>query len=171
MRLITGGRYQGKTAYAGRLAGAEAVVLDGAAAETIETVRSGSLEEFYGRCSGADVLDHCEVLIETLLFLPEARRLCGQEGSDTPGQIDIDRLFSFLWEIFDEIIRRRPDMIFVMAEMGAGVVPIDRHLDCVREQCGRIACKLAEHADSVDRMICGCPVRIRGKVEKNDVEI
>jgi adenosyl cobinamide kinase/adenosyl cobinamide phosphate guanylyltransferase len=144
------------------MTGNQPIVLDASAQNVMHSARDGSLQDFYRSCQCANILDHCEVLIEALLARPEAQRLCGETGSESPGQMDIDGLFAFLKEIFDEIIRRNPDMIFVIAEMGSGVVPIDRHLDCVREQCGRIACELAKEALTVDRMICGCPVRIKG---------
>ena len=166
MRLITGGRYQGKSKYAKKLAddillnrekemavskSSSALCLDPVNRETAELIRLNSMTSFYESCRHALILDHCEVLVEMLLAHYDIDAL------------SIDELSARLMGVFEEIIRVQPEMIFVMAELGCGVVPIDRRLDCIREQCGRISYELAARAVSVDRLTCGIPQRIAEK--------
>lgn len=172
MRLITGGRYQGKSAYAKKLTendtnSAQTIldsagkiqendtipnlaILDPTDSQTANIIRENDLSAFYKQCAQVAVLDHCEVLVDLLLPRFDIDNM------------SIDELHHELLGIFEEIIKAQPKMIFVMAELGCGVVPIDKKLDILREHCGRISCDLAARAESVDRMICGIPQRIAG---------
>ena len=47
-------------------------------------------------------------------------------------------------------------------ETGAGVVPVDRMERENREKAGRLACLLADRADTVVRMCCGIPEVLKG---------
>ena len=47
-------------------------------------------------------------------------------------------------------------------EIGGGVVPIDRNERLHREAAGRLACLLAEKADTVIRVCCGLPQLLKG---------
>ena len=47
--------------------------------------------------------------------------------------------------------------IVIATELGGGLVPIDRAEREKREAAGRLACMLAERADTVIRVFCGLP--------------
>ena len=53
--------------------------------------------------------------------------------------------------------------IVIAAEIGGGVVPIDREERLYRERAGRLACLLAERADTVIRVCCGLPQLLKGQ--------
>ena len=52
--------------------------------------------------------------------------------------------------------------IILFTETGGGVVPMDAGERFRREQAGRLACLLAEQADTVIRMCCGLPMVLKG---------
>lgn len=56
-----------------------------------------------------------------------------------------------------------PDSIVTCAEIGCGVVPLDRFERVWREEVGRACCLLAERAERVERMVCGLPIIIKGE--------
>ncbi len=49
------------------------------------------------------------------------------------------------------------------AELGGGVVPLDPADREARERAGRLACLLAERADTVVRVFCGIPKVLKGE--------
>lgn len=65
-------------------------------------------------------------------------------------------------EISEKLIGKNPDIIIVMNEIGNGIVPIDKSQRVWREQTGKTGCFLAERADEVIRITCGCGVKIKG---------
>ncbi|MDO4803591.1 MAG: bifunctional adenosylcobinamide kinase/adenosylcobinamide-phosphate guanylyltransferase [Lachnospiraceae bacterium] len=52
--------------------------------------------------------------------------------------------------------------IVIANETGCGVVPLDKSERERREWSGRLACMLAERADTVIRVVCGCPQILKG---------
>ena len=61
----------------------------------------------------------------------------------------------------NRMIRQNPDIILESQEIGCGLVPIDAFDRRYREAHGRLCCRLAEQAEAVYRVSCGCAVRIR----------
>lgn len=55
--------------------------------------------------------------------------------------------------------------IVIATELGGGLVPIDRFEREKREAAGRLACLLAERADTVVRVCCGLPQLLKGKLK------
>lgn len=53
--------------------------------------------------------------------------------------------------------------IVIASEIGAGVVPLDAQEREHREAAGRLACLLAERADTVVRVCCGLPQLLKGE--------
>ncbi len=47
-------------------------------------------------------------------------------------------------------------------EIGMGIVPVDGREREWRETVGRIMCGVAQRADTVYRVVCGIPVKIKG---------
>ena len=54
--------------------------------------------------------------------------------------------------------------VVISTEVGGGVVPVDAGERAAREAAGRLACLLAERADTVVRVFCGLPVAIKGEL-------
>jgi adenosylcobinamide kinase/adenosylcobinamide-phosphate guanylyltransferase len=54
--------------------------------------------------------------------------------------------------------------IVTTAELGGGVVPLDPDERAARERAGRLACLLAERADTVIRVFCGIPKVLKGEL-------
>ncbi|MBO4291169.1 MAG: bifunctional adenosylcobinamide kinase/adenosylcobinamide-phosphate guanylyltransferase [Lachnospiraceae bacterium] len=54
-----------------------------------------------------------------------------------------------------------PDLIFISDEIGNGIVPMEREERTVREETGRMLCKIAARADLVERIFCGLPMRLK----------
>lgn len=52
--------------------------------------------------------------------------------------------------------------IVIATEIGGGVVPVDAAEREAREAAGRLACLLAERADTVVRVCCGLPQVLKG---------
>ena len=52
--------------------------------------------------------------------------------------------------------------IVIADEIGSGLVPLDASEREKREKAGRLACMLAERADTVIRVVCGCPQILKG---------
>lgn len=53
--------------------------------------------------------------------------------------------------------------IVIATEIGGGVVPVDAGERRKREEAGRLACLLAERADTVIRVCCGLPQLLKGE--------
>lgn len=51
--------------------------------------------------------------------------------------------------------------VVACAEVGSGVVPLDRGERAWRERAGRLTCELAQRADRVVRMVCGIPTDLK----------
>lgn len=54
--------------------------------------------------------------------------------------------------------------VVIATEVGGGVVPIDAKQRRDREAAGRLACLLAERADTVVRVCCGLPQILKGRL-------
>lgn len=55
--------------------------------------------------------------------------------------------------------------IVIATELGGGLVPIDRTEREKRESAGRLACLLAEKADTVVRVCCGLGQVLKGELK------
>ena len=54
--------------------------------------------------------------------------------------------------------------VVIATEVGGGVVPTDGRQRQSREAAGRLACLLAQRADTVVRVCCGLPQVLKGKL-------
>lgn len=61
-----------------------------------------------------------------------------------------------------EVLRENPTIIFICDEVGCGVVPIDPTERKWREVVGRTCCELAQQAETVERIFCGLPMKLKG---------
>lgn len=57
-----------------------------------------------------------------------------------------------------------PDAVVIQDEIGCGIVPIEKEERLWREQVGWCGCLLAEHAEQVIRVCCGCASVIKEKI-------
>ena len=64
-------------------------------------------------------------------------------------------------ELADRLAEKR---IVIATEIGGGIVPADPEEREKREAAGRLACRLAERADTVIRVCCGLPQVLKGKL-------
>ena len=63
-------------------------------------------------------------------------------------------------QLADELSKKE---IVIAAEIGGGLVPLDAGERAAREAAGRLACLLAERADTVVRVCCGLPQVLKGE--------
>lgn len=61
-----------------------------------------------------------------------------------------------------EHLRSLDSWVVICDEIGCGVVPVDALEREWREQTGRLCAELAKAADTVERLCCGIPVRLKG---------
>lgn len=54
--------------------------------------------------------------------------------------------------------------VVIATEVGGGIVPTDERQRRAREAAGRLACLLAQRADTVVRVCCGLPQVLKGKL-------
>lgn len=126
MILITGGAYQGKTAYV--KAHFQHEITDGAVC-------------MFDAAKTAAILTNYHLLI---------RRLT-ESGMDAE---------SFTSALCSE----NPDCIVLLDEIGSGIIPTEKKERVWREAVGRAGCILAEHSETVIRLLCGIPAAIKGEL-------
>lgn len=61
----------------------------------------------------------------------------------------------------DELCKKE---VVIASEVGAGVVPVEKEARMAREKAGRLACILAQRADTVIRVCCGIPQCLKGEL-------
>ncbi len=126
MKLITGGVFQGKRAYAAS--------------------RYGLSADEMTDCEylSPDDLSSRKCVYHYHLFL---RRQMWEQAD--------------VMQITKDVVAANPDLIILLDEIGCGIIPMDRFERQWREAVGRAGCYLAAHAESVERVVCGCWVRIK----------
>lgn len=76
---------------------------------------------------------------------------------------DVQELAAETIELVALADRLAKNEIVIATEMGGGVVPVDPKQRVRREAAGRLACMLAERADTVVRVCCGLPQLLKGE--------
>lgn len=64
-------------------------------------------------------------------------------------------------EVLAETLAAYP--VVIASELGGGVVPVEQEERRARETAGRLACLLAQRADTVVRLCCGLPQVLKGE--------
>ena len=142
MKLIIGGAYQGKLAYAKREYGMAEGWIDG------HTCR---MEEIW-TCGG---IDHFHEYIRRMMTEgPEADGRTGGESRLTEIEQNAERFAEKLFSC-------NPDLVIVSNELGYGVVPMEKKDRLWREMCGRVCTCIAEKAQEVVRVVCGIGIRLK----------
>lgn len=131
MVLITGGAYQGKTEFAKEL------LMEKCGMIAESKIADGML---------ADQAQMEEALLITNLHQWIAKIL--REERDP-------------YREAEQLIRKNPDVVLVVNELGCGIVPVDAFDRNWREVTGRVCCQLAKEADAVYRVTCGIGTKIR----------
>ena len=62
----------------------------------------------------------------------------------------------------ETLLEKNPSIVFLCDEVGCGVVPMDTFEREWREETGRLLARLAGEADTVTRVFCGLPLRLKG---------
>lgn len=138
MRLVIGGAYQGKLAYAQKTYGIADGWIDGAACapEEIFSCRGiYNFHEYVKRLAPAEARRGAE---ESPLFLEQRAE-----------------------QFAEELFRRNPELVIVANELGCGIVPLERSDRLWRELTGRICTCLAARSAEVVRVVCGIGVRLK----------
>ena len=137
MRLIIGGAFQGKTEYAKRTY-PQAELLNCLHERIREDVR------------------------QKVCALQES----GEEGKKTESGFtingDLQKELEEYWiALLEERIRQNPQLCILCDEVGMGIVPMQAWERIYREVTGHVCIYLAERAESVERIVCGCSQRIK----------
>ena len=90
-----------------------------------------------------------------------ARTLC-DENELCPNAHDLAAWETDLPALADALAARYK--VVISTETGGGVVPLDAAQRSAREAAGRLACLLAERADTVVRVFCGLPMALKGEL-------
>ena len=90
-----------------------------------------------------------------------ARTLCGEDEMCLDAQALAAQEMD-LSALADRLAARYK--VVISTEVGGGVVPVDAGERSAREAAGRLACLLAERADTVVRVFCGLPMAIKGEL-------
>lgn len=64
-------------------------------------------------------------------------------------------------EKLETLLSKNPNVIIICDELGCGIVPTDAFEREWRERTGRICCRLAERAESVERVMAGIAMKIK----------
>lgn len=161
MILITGGAWQGKREYAYGL---------------MDTDSDKKLIIQGDRCSAEDmkrvqIVDQLHLWIKRKMeeLMPQAGRRglaagMGQSFDEVSDDGWDERVFDQqemlltqekIWQELMEVVSENPDVIFIVNELGCGVIPMDVHDRRCRELVGRTCCDLAKEAKEVHRVVCG----------------
>ncbi|MBP5281682.1 MAG: bifunctional adenosylcobinamide kinase/adenosylcobinamide-phosphate guanylyltransferase [Lachnospiraceae bacterium] len=66
-----------------------------------------------------------------------------------------------IWSLVQGVIQGCPSLVMICDEVGNGIVPMEKEERIWREETGRLLCKIAREAESVTRICCGLPVKIK----------
>lgn len=145
MKLIIGGAYQGKLAYA----------------QKRYEIQDGWID---GRDCKFQELETCRGIFQ---FHELIRRIQEYDGDQLPEWmcgLQKDHALELEYEskrFAEKLLQKNPDVIIVTNELGCGVVPIQRADRIWRETTGRICTCLAGEAEEVIRVICGTGMKLK----------
>lgn len=139
MKLVVGGAYQGKLAYAKEAYRTDSGWIDGTT------------------CSLDGAIDTCRGIYH---FHDYVKRLLqsGQLQENKDNLIDMEQWAAAFAE---ELCRRNPDILIVSNELGYGIVPMEKFDRQWRELVGRLCTCLAKQSEEVVRVVCGVGMRLK----------
>ncbi len=98
-----------------------------------------------------------EYIMETLGWNEAQFETCAvRDVQDLAADLNTEQLR----ELADKLAKKK---VVIATEVGGGVVPLDPAQRRSREAAGRLACLLAERADTVIRVCCGLPRFLKGE--------
>lgn len=103
---------------------------------------------FSGKRDVAKELLHCGEKEFSRLAIWDVEKLAAEDG-------DLTMLANTLADSY---------AVVIATEVGGGVVPVDPFQRRDRERAGRLACLLAQRADTVVRVFCGIPSVLKGSL-------
>ena len=139
MRLYIGGKAQGKTEYVRKLY-QEALICD---ENNFQSVLGDMIESTGGdkNCCDLIIWNHFHLCIMKLIT----------EGID-----DIN-----ICNYVNHITRTIKNIIIISDEIGNGIVPMDAVMRDYREIVGRLLIDIAKESESVERIICQIPMKLK----------
>lgn len=161
MKLVIGGAYQGKLAYAKEAYGIADGWIDG---------KSCALEEIW-TCSG---ISHFHEYVRRMMTDAESGTgmdsFAGEKSEagmdDTAGNkpakaftavnIEADAA-AFIRKLYE----KNPSVVIISNELGCGVVPVERFDRMWREMVGRMCVCAAGYSDEVVRVVCGLGMKLK----------
>ena len=142
MNLFIGGYAQGKLEYVKSIYPESLVIDENNYAEIINFTLNESDEKVVNNNYHGDIIiNHLHLIIREQL------------------SADVDE--EKIKKIIKKIINNYSEINFVCDEIGNGIVPIDAFERRYRDVTGHILIELARQAESVVRVVCGLPVRIK----------
>lgn len=152
MKLIIGGAFQGKLAFAKKQYEAAEGWIDG---------RSCELSEIE-TCRG---IYHLEEYVKRLLDGGKGNEDAAAFEPGSPATL-ARRAEAFV----ENLYRRNPGILLISNEVGCGIVPLAREERIWREAAGRICTAAAARSDEVVRVICGCGQWLKTAPEETKTE-
>lgn len=144
MKLIIGGRNQGKTEFVRELAAELSSDKEKDPDKKGGNDSPSAISEADGRTSSFEAAMKAGVILHLECYI---RRLM-EAGKDP---------YLFAARLQEE----NPEALITADEIGCGIVPIDAFLREYRETDGRICQKLASFSEEVYRVMCGIGIRIK----------
>lgn len=150
MKLVIGGAYQGKRAYADRSYKVNDGWMDG---------QSGSLEDLQN-CRG---IDQFHEWIKRLIFESERTewKIADSMMPVLRSTEDLSEIEQWAEAFAGWLYQNHPGLVIVSTELGCGIVPMEKKDRIWREAVGRICTELAKYSDEVVRVVCGLGMRLK----------
>lgn len=139
MKLVVGGFAQGKLSYV------LSQIPPGTSVQVVDEnsytagIRTEKQEETAEK--PVVIINHLHLIIRDMLDKGEAQ----------------SRFRDFL----EPVLSQDAELIVIADELGCGIVPAEYRDRLYRETTGRLLCDLAKQAESVERIVCGIPQKIK----------
>lgn len=147
MKLIIGGAYQGKLAYA----------------KDRYKITEGWID---GSCCGEDELWSCRGICHfheyVRRMLEEKYAKAGENGIQPQALLTAVNIEEEAARFAHRLYQHNPGIVVISNELGCGVVPVERFDRMWRELTGRICVCLAEYSEEVIRVVCGLGITLKG---------
>lgn len=75
--------------------------------------------------------------------------------------IDENCANDYICDYVNQITEKIPNLIIVSDEVGNGIVPIEERMRDYREMVGRLLINIANNSESVERIICQIPMKLK----------
>lgn len=101
------------------------------------------------------IIEHIEDWIKKEIM--DIYQKCLQENKE----IEEQGICECIWKKMDKKWIKEENCIYIINEIGSGMVPMGKEERLYRETVGRITCNMAKKADEVYRIVAGYPLRIK----------